>query len=75
MTLEDIKKALYKENPKAKLLYIDKEFVAYASEKIAIDTEEKIHTILFRVPLTDIGDAKFYSEMEAKHLIRYMNTL
>lgn len=67
MELNEIKKSLYKENPKAKLVSINQHSLLYGTEL------EINQVVSFIVPLSDIGDAKFYPEMEAKLLIRYIN--
>ncbi len=67
MELNEIKKILYKQNPKAVLHFI-KGGVAYSSTSIS-DEEN----ITFNVPVNDMGDAPFYKEMEAKHLIRWIS--
>jgi hypothetical protein len=66
MEKNDIKKALYKQNPKAKLIQVTKEILNYTTEL------EGSIVVRFLVPITDIGDASFFPEMDAKLLIRYM---
>jgi hypothetical protein len=70
LSTEIIKKALYKEKPKAKFLYIRKGTAYYEA---TIGTPGSgVMVITFYVPVSDMGDADFLPEMEAKHLIRYM---
>ena len=64
MKLNDIKKALYKEKPVARLLYFTAEYSLYYTD---LSNGEEIG---FKVPHNDLGDAKFYKEMDAKLLIR-----
>lgn len=68
MTINDIKKALYKENPVAVLIHINKGIVYYETSL------QSAQVIYFAVPVSDMGDASYYPEMEAKLLIRYINT-
>lgn len=65
--LNEIKKNLYKFNPLAYLITIDKNGIHYAC---TIDSGEKL---TFSIPFNDIGEAKFNTSMESKHLIRYIN--
>lgn len=69
MELNEIKKALYKQNPKAEFNYIVKGVMVYDT---FLGEEKK--RIVFAVPVSDIGDATFTSEMDAKYLIRYLTT-
>lgn len=70
---EEIKKALYKQKPTAKLLFIRKG-VAYYETDIEFIKEPNIirKTVFFLVPVSDMGDADFYPEMDAKLLNRYI---
>lgn len=74
METNDIKKHLYKQNPKAKLSYIRKGSAYYATvilvNEQTIDEQSKI--ILFEVPVLDMGDADFHYEMDGKFLIRWI---
>lgn len=65
METNEIKKYLYKEKPLAELTYIRKGIAYYQ-----VQIEE--YTIKFEVPVNDMGDADFFSEMDAKLLIRYL---
>lgn len=69
MEKNEIKKALYKSNPKAELLNVTKERLFYVT-KVKIEDEEKM--VRFFIPLGDIEDAKFEWLMDAKHLIRWL---
>lgn len=66
MELNEIKKALYKDNPQAQLISIQKGS-AYYSCIVGISDY-----IMFEVPIADMGDAAFYSKMDSKLLIRYI---
>jgi hypothetical protein len=66
--LNEVKKLLYKQNPKASLDWVTKIGIQYSTEVDSI-------AIVFIVPFNDIGDAKFDVEMDAKLLIRYINTI
>lgn len=68
MDKNEIKKALYKENPTAYMGHIKDGNIYYAAT-IRGDVEE---SVIFIVPITDIGSARFDKEMEAKHLIRWI---
>lgn len=67
MTINEIKKDLYKYNPTAELAVIDKEGMHYFTPL----SDGTMCT--FTIPHNDIQDAKFYFEMEAKHLNRWIN--
>lgn len=69
MTNEEIKKEIYKQNPKAQLERIVKGNLIYKTDSV----RPYYRAVYFSVPFEDIGDATFYSEMEAKYLIRYLN--
>jgi len=69
MELNEIKKELYKKNPKAELLYVDKERMLYMTN---LWTGSIDGIINFSIPLGDIQDAKFLPVMEAKLLIRWL---
>lgn len=69
MELNEIKKTLYKGNPKADLMYIDKERMLYVTN---LGTGSIDGIINFSIPLGDIQDAKFLPVMEAKLLIRWL---
>jgi hypothetical protein len=67
MELNEIKKRLYVEAPTAKFFKLTKGVMYYVAH---LSEGKPVH---FSIPITDIGDAAFYSTMEAKLLIRYMN--
>lgn len=66
MTLNDAKKALYKETPTAELIEFYKGRLYYQA-KLADGT-----MVYFHVPVDELGETKFYPDMEAKLLIRYL---
>jgi len=68
METNDIKKSLYKEKTKATLLYIRKGTAYYCT---TLFSGAKIY---FDIPVSDMGDADFTPEMEAKLLIRWIST-
>lgn len=70
MTTNEIKKALYKQKPTAKLLFI-RVGVAYYNTLVK-DSEGNENLIQFQVPVKDMGDADYYPEMDAKLLNRYI---
>lgn len=65
----EIKKRLYKQKPKA-FLKILRMGVAYYECTIAIDN--KVEIVNFEIPISDMGNADFYPEMEAKLLNRWI---
>lgn len=65
MDKNEIKKYLYKNKPKALLLYIRKEVAYYQTD---IETE----IVTFAVPIKDMGDADYFAEMDAQYLNRYI---
>ena len=67
MEKNDIKKALYKENPQAVLKHIRKGVVYYSAH---IASTEQV--VQFEVPVDDMGDADFLSNMDGKLLIRWI---
>ena len=66
----EIKKALYKQNPTAKFLYAKKGNLYYGTEIPALDGVG-FSLILFTIPFSDIGDGEFLNKMDAKLLIRW----
>ena len=70
LTINDIKKSLYKQNPIAKLLYVRKGS-GYYETTIEDVTLGSVY-IQFRVPVDDMGDADFFPTMESKLLIRWI---
>lgn len=69
MEKNEIKKALYKQNPRAELMNVTKERIFYIA-KIQVEDQEKV--LRFFIPLGDIEDAKFEWLMDAKLLIRWL---
>lgn len=63
--INNIKKLLYKENPKAILDYI-RNGKAYYTTQVG-DT-----TIKFEIPVEDMGSADFFPEMDSKFLNRWI---
>jgi len=70
-SIEEIKKAIYQQNPKAKLGTVNKSGIYYASWVKMYGEEEPLR---FFIPLSDMGDASFEYEMPAKFLIRWLLT-
>lgn len=66
MDKNEIKKSLYKQNPKATLDYIRKGSAYYFT------VLEDGTRITFEVPISDMGDADFLSHMESKLLNRWI---
>ena len=73
MEKNEIKKELYKQNPKAQLEYIRKGKAYYST---MISSEGSLGTngtmVTFEIPVEDMGDADFGIEMEAKLLQRWI---
>lgn len=67
MELNEIKKALYKENPHATLKHIRKGTAYYSSHVPSLDK-----VIQFEIPVEDMGDADFLAHMDSKLLIRWI---
>jgi hypothetical protein len=70
MEKNEIKKALYKQNPIAKLDYIRKGKAYYSA--IIEDAELGSVFVQFEIPVEDMGDADFLVNMEAKLLQRWI---
>lgn len=70
MEINEIKKALYKQNPKAEFKFIRKG-VAYYSTIIESENYEPVE-IKFEIPVSDMGDADFEYSMDSKYLIRWI---
>lgn len=66
METNEIKKALYKQKPKAILIKVTKDVLNY------VTTINDTIVIRFLVLISDIGDASFFPEMDAQLLIRYL---
>lgn len=69
MTENEIKKALYKEKPMANFVSANKGGMLYTTIIREVNESERVN---FFVPFSDIGDAIFYPNMDAKLLIRYL---
>ncbi len=67
MELNEIKKSLYKENPRAVLRMIRKGVAYYSAHLVSNDS-----IVQFQVPIEDMGDADFLSSMDSKLLIRWI---
>ena len=61
----ELKKALYREKPIAKLSDSNNELFTYVAKTTLGD-------ITFKVPVNDMGDATFHPYMPAQLLIRWM---
>ena len=70
MEKNEIKKALYKQNPIAKLDYIRKGKAYYST--IIEDAELGSVFVQFEIPVEDMGDADFLVNMESKYLQRWI---
>jgi hypothetical protein len=70
MEKNEVKKALYKQNPKAEFKFIRKG-VAYYLTIIESESYEPVQ-IRFEIPVSDMGDADFEIYMESKYLIRWI---
>ena len=72
-TLVEIKKLTYKQQPKAAFKRI-RMGVAYYTFPLLVKGEENDGRLFFEceIPVTDMGEADFYSEMEAKYLLRWV---
>ena len=71
MEKNEIKKELYKQKPMATLNFIRKGAAHYST---VLNNDNGIDSISvnFEVPIDDMGDADFFSHMDAKLLIRYL---
>jgi hypothetical protein len=65
MEKNDLKKLLYLNKPTAYLLYIRKGYAYYKSTVNEVE-------IMFDIPVTDMGDADFFPEMDGKLLARWI---
>jgi len=70
MERNDIKKALYKQNPKAQFEYIRKGNAYYNT--VVENAESGSVFVKFEIPVDDMGDADFGVEMESKLLQRWI---
>lgn len=79
MELNGIKKRLYKDNTTARFINIKKGIASYNAYFDVIERDSNgeeqswiPHLVHFAIPVEDMGDASFYRDMEAKHLIRWI---
>jgi hypothetical protein len=70
MEKNEIKKALYKQNPKAEFKFIRKGVSYYLA---IIESESEPVEIRFEVPVSDMGDADFEYLMDSKYMIRWIS--
>jgi len=64
--INEIKKQLYRLKPTATMMFVKSTGIVY---NCPFDNEEGL---FFEVPLSDIGDAKFFYAMPAQQLIRWI---
>lgn len=69
MEINEIKKALYKQNPKAEFKFIRKGVAYYLT---IIESGSEPVEIRFEVPVSDMGDADFEYTMDSKYMIRWI---
>ena len=69
MEKNEIKKALYKQNPEANFQMIRKGTAYYA---VVVDVDDYEHEVRFEIPVSDMGDSDFLLHMPAKLLIRWI---
>lgn len=69
MNSTEIRKELYKQKPLAKFVYVRNKIAVYASD-ITVENTDK--TIVFEIPIDDMGDATFTDMMDAKLLSRWL---
>lgn len=70
MEKNEISKLLYKQNPIAGLLHIRKGYAYY--EATVEEVERGSLYVQFEVPVSEMGDADFFPQMEAKFLRRWI---
>ena len=68
----EIKKYLLKQKPIAYFQYIRKEVAYY--QVIVFEGIMTKGTIIFEVPVSDMGEADFKAEMPAQFLLRWINS-
>lgn len=64
---DEVKKDLYKEKPLAKIIRVNKDGIHYKTHVLS-----NAYDVYFTVPLNEIGDAKWDSQMPSQLLLRYM---
>lgn len=70
MEKNEVIKRLYRENPKADLMY-----VRYAQLHYMTSISDGLVTIMFKIPMEDTKGADFLCEMEAKLLIKWIDSI
>jgi len=70
MELNEIKKALYKQNPVAELESVNNDGLFYITS-LSLEDMPK-YVVMFRVPLIELGETVWHKDIEAKLLIRYI---
>lgn len=73
MNKTEIKKALYKQKPIAEFTHI-KSGIAYYRTIVLLGSEKIKYNqqVFFEIPVNDMGDASFTTEMDAKLLNRWI---
>ncbi len=70
----EIKKRLYKEKPEARFSHIKMGTAYYYCTLRNFDDKIPTNeTLIFEIPVSDMGDAQFESRMEAQLLIRWLS--
>jgi len=72
LTAIDIKKLVYRQQPVAKFEKI-RIGVAYYTFNVLWREVTRLG-FSFEIPIEDMGTADFYKEMEAKHLLQWLNS-
>lgn len=72
MDINEIKKALYRKKPTAHIVDVSKKGIRYRAD--LYQEEQPDLRLYFIIPLSDMGDAVFWSTAEAHLLIRYLIT-
>ena len=78
MEINEIKKELYKTKPKATIVHVRKTGILYSanipSGELTLEGRSKYADVYFTVPLNDIGEGTFLTDIPAQLLIRYLIT-
>lgn len=69
METNDVKKALYRQNPEAQLIRVRRGKLYYSCSFI---DESNVNWLTFEIPFADMGDADFLPIMPAKLLVRWL---
>lgn len=72
MELNDVKKHFYKNHVNAELVQINKEGLHYHARFYETPTTDSETFVYIKVPFNDIQDGRFFSNMHAKDLIRWI---